>query len=90
MLKQIEYKNDLYILGENEVWLYKDGEMIKGVFGVYKKPPVGLIPEWLRLEERIQEIEEAIKRYKSEGVEIPFSWLVELGCKKVKLDRFRR
>lgn len=91
MLKQIEYEGKTYILDGVNMWVYENGKMIQDKFiPCLEKPPVGLIPEWLRLEERIQEIEEAIKRYEVSGYEIPFKWRVELGCKRERLNKITK
>jgi hypothetical protein len=42
-----------------------------------KKPPLGLRPKWIVDELRLKEIKEAIKRYISEGMEIPIEWVTE-------------
>lgn len=45
--------------------------------GKLKMHPIGLIPEWLYKEQRLQEIKEAIVRYYQEGVGIPVEWVIE-------------
>jgi len=42
------------------------------------KPPVGLIPQVIWYEQRIQSIEEAIERYRVVGKDIPYQWTIEL------------
>ena len=43
-----------------------------------KKPPVGLFPYRLWVEERAQHISAAIERYTSAGCSVPPKWLYEL------------
>lgn len=42
------------------------------------KPPLGIKPEWMMKMERIEEIEEAIERYKKANWQIPQIWTHEL------------
>ena len=42
-----------------------------------RKPPLGLIPEWLWKKKRLIEVESAIGRYTRAGVEVPPEWVVE-------------
>ena len=46
-----------------------------------QKPPIGIKPEYLCVEERVKEISEAFERYNKAGVEFPKAWTVELGQK---------
>jgi hypothetical protein len=41
------------------------------------KPPIGLIPKWVRERERLNEIREAIVRYYDSEMEIPVKWIKE-------------
>lgn len=41
------------------------------------KPPIGLIPKWVRERERLNEIREAIVRYYDAEMEIPIKWVEE-------------
>lgn len=41
-------------------------------------PPVGLVPKWVRREERIDEILEAIESYSAHGKPVPPFWIAEL------------
>ena len=41
------------------------------------KPPLGLVPKFVRNRERLEEINEAIKRYVDVDKEIPEEWLKE-------------
>jgi hypothetical protein len=50
----------------------KDLEIQKDV-----KPPLGLIPKWIREKERLDEVQEAILRYYNSGLEIPIKWVIE-------------
>ena len=42
------------------------------------KPPLGIVPEVIWYEQRIQEIEEAIERFTQVGKDIPIEWTLEL------------
>ena len=42
-----------------------------------KKPPLGLTPKWIMDEHRMQDIHEAIMRYKQSNKEIPSEWIEE-------------
>lgn len=42
-----------------------------------KKPPLGLIPKWIWIEQRLDAIAEAISRYKQAGWEVPQEWYEE-------------
>lgn len=42
-----------------------------------KKPPLGVMPKWLWLEHRMQELWAAMIRFNMAGVEIPAEWLDE-------------
>lgn len=55
-------------------------ESVRSIFIVKKKitrPPLGLVPKWVRDEERLKEIKEAIDRYTAEFKSIPSEWVVE-------------
>lgn len=41
------------------------------------KPPLGIKPEHLAIEERIKEIQDAITRYREAKVKIPLKWIHE-------------
>jgi hypothetical protein len=43
-----------------------------------QKPPLGLRPKWVYLEERIEEISAAIKHYQDAGLPVPNEWRREL------------
>ena len=45
----------------------------------YEKPPLGLRPRIIWLNEREMEIREAIDRYEKAGKEIPIMWGMELA-----------
>ena len=42
-----------------------------------EKPPLGLTPKWIIDEHRMQDIHEAIMRYKEAHKEIPSEWIEE-------------
>ena len=41
------------------------------------KPPIGLIPKWVKNNERFGEVCGAISRYYNVGLKIPIEWIVE-------------
>ena len=41
------------------------------------KPPVGLIPKWVRDADRLEEVKAAIFRYYNAELEIPVLWVEE-------------
>ena len=41
------------------------------------KPPIGLRPEWLAKEMRLNEVKEALWRYFEAGLGIPIEWVQE-------------
>lgn len=43
-----------------------------------KKPPLGLMPKRTHDEKRVQDIEEAIRRYKDAAIMPPMEWFTEL------------
>lgn len=47
--------------------------------GLSDKPPLGLVPKCIRDSQRIEEIQEAIRRYRTAGKKIPDGWYIELG-----------
>lgn len=51
------------------------------------KPPLGLRPRFIALEERLSEINEAIDRYKQADMTIPSEWLDEKNAILYDLDR---
>jgi hypothetical protein len=42
------------------------------------KPPLGLLPQWLWVAQRCNDINMAIDRYEKAGKEIPKEWIEEL------------
>jgi hypothetical protein len=42
------------------------------------KPPLGVPPKWLRQEQRLAELNEAVVRYRQEALPIPNDWLEEI------------
>lgn len=52
----------------------------------HTKPPLGLIPRFIRDEARVKEILEAIGRYNENGKPVPIEWLDELNEKIKKED----
>lgn len=42
-----------------------------------EKPPLGVIPEWLHKQNRLESLNDAIDRYKEDGRDIPYEWLQE-------------
>jgi hypothetical protein len=51
----------------------------KASFEQILRPPLGLRPKWLWLEQRRAEILQAICRYKEAGHNVPKKWLKELA-----------
>jgi hypothetical protein len=53
----------------------------------YEKPPLGLVPRYIREKQRLQEIIEAMDRFEKAGKEISYGWLQEyheLSAKLIK------
>lgn len=48
-----------------------------GALGGVIKPPIGLTPKYIRDEQRMEEIREAVVRYGESGMEIPIEWIEE-------------
>jgi hypothetical protein len=48
-------------------------------FTIVKEPPLGLKPRWIVEEYRVQEICEAVMRYKKAGEPVPEAWIDELS-----------
>lgn len=42
--------------------------------------PLGLRPRWLAAEQRLTEVQAAVKRYLDAGVDVPHEWLIEQGA----------
>ena len=51
------------------------------------KPPIGLTPRFLHLEQRLQDIKEACKRYEDAGKCVPTDWFAERVRIEVELNR---
>ena len=53
------------------------------------KPPLGLIPKWVRENERFNEVRFAIIRYYDAEIEIPIKWVTEYNelIKKKKTEK---
>lgn len=45
---------------------------------VHKKPPLGIVPRFIVVEQRTIEILEAMRRYAAEGYKVPLEWREEL------------
>lgn len=41
------------------------------------KPPLGLVPKWVRQKERYKEVCQAISRHYNSNIEIPTEWIEE-------------
>lgn len=58
------------------------------------KPPRGLTPRWIRIEQRMEEIVEAIARFEAHPKEVPQEWREELERLREDhpkaLDEFRK
>lgn len=59
-----------------------------------RKPPVGIIPQWLSMESylhsRNSAIGEAIQRYTAANFEVPREWLSELTTNQDKLKELAK
>jgi predicted RNA-binding Zn-ribbon protein involved in translation (DUF1610 family) len=53
------------------------------------RPPVGLVPRFIRLEQRNTEIYEAIQRYAEAEKTVPLAWVLELEENKSQLLQLR-
>ena len=42
-----------------------------------RKPPIGLSPAFIYIEDRMLEIQRAVNRYMAEGLNVPVSWIEE-------------
>ena len=51
------------------------------------KPPPGIKPRYLWLEERATEVKKAILRYAEAGLAVPFEWVVEWNNLQKELGR---
>lgn len=51
----------------------------------YEKPPIGLRPRIIWLNEREMELLEAMERYEKAGKEIPILWGVELAWVRAQM-----
>jgi hypothetical protein len=62
---------------------------------MFPKPPLGLRPETIAIEDRIREIEQACDRYRMAypavaiGREVPSAWTAELNRLKDRLEQLR-
>ena len=63
-----------YVGGSLPYILKEDCEIVKEPV---TKPPLGLRPEFVVLEHRQKEIQEAVTRYMEAGVDIPKEWTTE-------------
>lgn len=52
----------------------------------YQKPPLGLKPRTIFLEERADVIKEAIQRYFEVGQEVPVNWIEEYNIIRSELN----
>ncbi len=76
-----------YLGNQGCIWIVDDGgkestffkERFEEVLSndVVEKPPLGLRPEFIVLEHRQKEIQEAVIRYLEAGKEIPKEWVAE-------------
>jgi hypothetical protein len=65
----------------------EDYNLVKLLKQAPVKPPLGLRPRFIALEERIREINEAIDRYREAEIAIPSEWLDEKNFILYDLDR---
>lgn len=77
-LKYIDYimldKEDIQLLCKK--YQLQPIKNIKNV-EIIEKPPLGLVPKWVRQEQRCSEIREAIDRYTDASKPIPIEWIEE-------------
>ncbi|BBI32357.1 hypothetical protein [Cohnella abietis] len=43
----------------------------------YTKPPLGLVPRYIRAQQRLEEIKDAVSRRMERNLEIPLEWIEE-------------
>ena len=55
------------------------GEHISGIKMGNRKPPLGIIPKHLWIEQRKSELKAAIKRYFEADYPVPLEWIEELN-----------
>ncbi|WP_315307267.1 hypothetical protein [Enterococcus devriesei] len=55
------------------------GEHIGGINFDSRKPPIGIIPKELWIEQRKLELKAAIKRYFEADFKVPIEWIEELN-----------
>lgn len=94
MYSKLEIKKDEVIVTTGDAEFHPSTVNVNGrcyLIGLIPmpKPPLGLMPEWVWIEKRINEIDEAVKRYLEAGKEIPVSWVSELYRLKEQLSRYR-
>ena len=53
-----------------------------------KQPPIGLIPRWMWLEQRLDSINSAIDRYKEANYVVDPEWVLEKGKIESELKEF--
>lgn len=88
-LKSYWYSNKIGEVFDVEIWNRNSYHVINdpdslirfddcvAVTEVATKPPIGLKPELIVLEQRQKEIQEAVTRYMEAGLEIPKEWTAE-------------
>jgi hypothetical protein len=69
---------------------YREAGLLAPAETPYEKAPLGLMPEWLWIEKRIESIEEAMNRYDDKGKPIPGEWMNELDSLKCRLKTSRK
>lgn len=57
---------------------------------VPSKPPIGVIPEWLWKEKRLEELRAAIKRYAEANIPIGLNWITEEYLLREWLDEYHQ
>jgi len=83
-IKPIEWPIDNFFIKEGDTDILvrsKDNEMVE-YLGTLKKVnaiklPLGLMPEFIWKEKRVEEIDQAIMRYIKSGKEVPIEWIRE-------------
>lgn len=86
-IKMFEVFNNLLRVYSKEYGYWLLDEITKVEQSIpLKKPPLGLRPRFIWEEERLDEIDAAVKRYLEDGKEIPTEWVAEYSELKYKIN----
>lgn len=65
-------------MGNNTLTTHENGnEVLADISNSAVRPPLGLVPKWVRQKERYYEVCGAIARYYDAGKKIPIEWVEE-------------